>query len=463
MRTIGTLALALLLAGTGMAAAQDRGAVIATDYNTTAYVKSHTMEAPYTVPAGNGQPVHHDAVMRWHDGLLYVINRGGADNIQVLDPEQGFDTVQQYSLGLGRNVQDLAWRGDGTAYVSCYDTTELLHIDPADGTILAVISTATFADADGLPETGWLLMHGGRLFITCQRLDRDNWYAPVGDSYLLVLDPDTHQWVDCDAQQAGTQGILLSYTNPYTSIDVDGDVLVVGCVGNYGMQDGGVDRVDPEQLVSLGGEVTEAELGGDLIDVAVTGATRHILVADAGWVTHLKRYAPGAGVATIHTGTGYDHADLAFDGDFQLVVADRAMGASGLRVFDTESGAQLTSGPVSTGLPPAFIALPSSGGVVGVVDVPASPLAMSAPWPNPANPATRIQFVAGSGQTLDLRVVDLRGRVVRQARITADAEGRGAWSFDGRDQHGREVASGVYRCVVQTAAGFAARSFTIVR
>jgi len=59
--------------------------------------------------------------------------------------------------------------------------------------------------------------------------------------------------------------------------------------------------------------------------------------------------------------------------------------------------------------------------------------------------------------------VDLRGRVVRRARVTADAVGQGVWSFDGRDQQGRAVASGVYRCVLQTPAGFAARSLTIVR
>ena len=443
--------------------AQGYGAVIATDFTSTAYAAGFELASSWMVSPEPGEPVHHDAVARWHDGLLYVINRGGADNVQILDPEQDFDTVDQYSLGLGRNIQDMAFADDGSAYVSCYDTAELLRIDPANGAIHEVISTVAFADGDDLPETGWLLLHEGRLFVTCQRLDRDNWYSPVGDSYLLVLDTVTNQWLDCDDAQAGIQGILLSVSNPYTQIVRDGDHLLVGCVSFYGAQDGGVDVVDPAGLVSLGTEVTEAALGGDLVDLVVTGETRHVIVADPTWVTHVKGYAPGGAIVTVHSATGYDHAALAFDRDFQLFVADRTLGNAGLRVFDVATGAQLTTDPVDTGLPPSFVALPGTDDVVGVGVLPASPLAMSAPWPNPANPATQVAFTAGAGQSVDLRVVDLRGRVVRRARVTCDALGQGAWSFDGRDQQGRAVASGVYRCVLQTPAGFAARSLTIVR
>jgi hypothetical protein len=445
------------------ATAADQGAVMATDYTSTAYVGGLALDAPWPASPVPGEPVYHDAVMRWHDGRVWVVNRGGADNIQVLDPDQAYATVDQFSLGLGRNLQDIAFAADGTAYVSCYDEPELLHVDPLTGEILAVISTAAFADQDGLPETAWLHIRGDRLFVACQRLDRDSWYAPVGDSYLLVLDIGTNQWIDADPSLPGVQGVRLVGTDPYTRIVEAGDTLLVGCVGYYGMQDGGIERIDPEALVALGQEITESALGGDIVDLAVTGSTRHVIVADSSWVTHLVRYTPQGGLHTIASGTGYDFVDLAFDGDVQLFVADRRVGAAGVRVFDATSGVELTASPVDVGLPPSLIMLSGGDEAVGVTMPPAAPLAMAAPWPNPANPATRIEFVARPGEPVDLHLVDLRGRLVQRARIHADAQGRGHWTFDGTDRTGRSVASGAYRCVLQADGAFVARSLTIVR
>ncbi len=486
LAVLALLALLASLIAPSTARAQALGAVLASDYNSSAHVHGLQMSSPYAV-TGDGEPVYHDAVARWHDGLLYVVNRGGADNVQVLDPAQGFATIRQYSLGLGRNLQDIGFASDGTAWVSCYDTAELLHVDPQTGDILHVVSTAPFADADGLPETGWLLVQDDVVYVSCQRLDRDGWYAPVGDSYLLVLDHATRQWVDADPSLPGPQGILLSAPNPYGRIVADGGRLLVACVGWYGVQDGGVDVIDPAARVSLGLEVTEAALGGDLVGLDTDAHGRFVVVTDADWTTHVKTYQPGtpgepAGpISVVHAGTGYDHADLACDGDFQLFVASRELGHAGLRVFDTATGAELTTAPVSTGLPPALLAIPRTDGPVGVGDdlsggggpgdagLPPALLSMAAPWPNPANPATRVALSAPAGATVALRVIDLRGRLVRAATVTADGSGRAQWSFDGRDARGRDLPSGVYRCVAELAgsggslAGFAARSLTIVR
>ena len=352
---------------------------------------------------------------------------------------------------------------DGTAYVSCYDAAELLHIDPVSGAILQVISTASFADADGLPETGWLQLVDDRLFLTCERLDRNNWYAPVGDSYLLVLDTDTRTWIDCDPGSAGTQGIRLAATNPYCDLLRDGNHLLVGCNGFYAMQDGGVDVVDTAQLVSLGLEITESNLGGDLVDL--TGGPdgrRHVTISNGSFVTSVKAYTAGASVELLHQGTAYDHADVSWDGDLQLFVADRRLGAAGVRVFDAAGGFELTSGPIATGLPPALFILPVSD-PVSVIDLPAAGLSLAPPWPNPANPSVTIAFTAPADTRVELRLVDLRGRLVRRVQVASDASGAGTWVFDGYDERGRPVPSGVYRCVAQSAGGFAARSLTIAR
>ncbi len=458
------LAVPLLLILVVPVVAQTHGAVIASDYITSAAVGRIDLDAPWTVTP-DLEPVYNDARGRWHDGLVYILNRAGADNLQILDPEQDYATIEQFSLGLGRNVGDIAFLDDGTAYVSCYDTTELLHVDLAGGAILHVISTAAFADADGLPETGWLHRDGDRLFVTCERLDRDNWYSPVGDSYVLVMDVATREWIDCDPVTSGVQGIRLAASNPYCRPVVDGDRLLLGCVGFYGMQDGGVAVIDMTDLVSLGLEIDEAALGGDLACVASGPAgRRHVVVSDANFTTAVKAYTVGGAVTVVHQGVGFDHADIAYDGDFELFVADRRPGDAGVRVFDAASGAQLTSGPLATGMAPSSFILPPHGTETAVPDgLPVAAVTMAAPWPNPANPVTNVALVAPAGSVIELRVIDLRGRLVRRARVTAGADGRVAWTFDGRDGRGRNVASGVYRCVAQTRSGFAARSLTMIR
>ncbi len=455
-------ACAAILAATTTAAWQE-GVLVTSDYNSSGAIASFARYSPWTVIADH-EVVHADAVARWHDDLLYVVNRAGADNIQVLDPAAGYATVRQYGLGLGRNLQDIAFDAEGEAYVSCYDTPELLRIDPVSGQILGVIATSGFADADGLPETAWLLVVGERLFVTCERLDRHNWYLPVGDSYLLVLDTTTEQWVDAAPSLPGINGVRLASTDPYGEPRLVGDRILVPCVGVYAQLDAGVDVVDVAQLVSLGLEVTGAQLGGDVVDLALgPDGRRHALVSDPTFRTSIRRYDPANGqVAIVVQANGYHHGDLAWDGDFQLYVADRTPLASGLRVYDARTGVQLTTVPLPTGLPPASFALPTTG-PVGVPLVPPASVLALALWPNPANPLTTVRFTAPAGAAVRLRVVDLAGRVVREARVRAGGEGTGVWTFDGLDGSGRPVASGTYRVVGETSGGFAARALTVVR
>ena len=458
----GRAASLCVLCGGLDARASEFGAVICSDYQTSATVGRLQLASPWTYTP-NLRPVYHDAIGVWHAGLVYIVNRAGADNIQVLDPAQGFATQRQFSLGLGRGLKHIAFAGAGTAWVSCYDTAELLHIDPVTGAILHVVSTAAFADADGLPETSWLVVYGQRLFVVCERLDRDNWYAPVGDSYLLVLDLPTRTWIDCDPTLPGVQGIRLAAANPYCEPVRVGNRLLIGCSGYFAMQDGGVAVVDLPSLTSLGLEITEAQLGGDIVDLAGgPDGRRHAVVSSAAFATSLKAYLPGGAVTVLHASTGFHHADIAYDGGSQIIVADRRPGQSGIRIFHAGTGAQLTTAPIATGLPPAFVVLPG-GNTVSVLDLPPAHLVLAPPYPNPANPRTRVRFTAAPATAIDLRVLDMRGRLVRRVAAVAAADGAGEWEFDGLADDGRPAPSGVYRVVASGGGGIAARSLNLVR
>jgi len=69
-------------------------------------------------------------------------------------------------------------------------------------------------------------------------------------------------------------------------------------------------------------------------------------------------------------------------------------------------------------------------------------------YPNPFNPVTQVELFipgqAGSTPDLQVKIFDLRGRLVRQLHDGPVAAGWQRWTWDGRDQVGQQLASGMY-------------------
>jgi hypothetical protein len=459
----------LISASVAPVSAFDGGWVLTTDYGTFGSVRSFGPDAPWTV-SSDLAPIPGDPAARWFEGNFYVLGRAGSNVLQVYGTTGGLALEREFSLGAGRNPQDIAFDSAGEAYVSCYDQAVLLRVDVESETILQTYDTSFLADADGLPETSWMIAVGDRLFISVQKLDQNNWYTPTGPGEIAVFDMATEQWVDTDPVTVGVQAIPLIGTNPYTRIEPVRDglgnlMLRIGCTGNFVATDGGIEQIDPDLLTNEGQMVTEAELGGDIIGMLTTGATLHVLISDTSFGTSLRRFDPGTGLVTVlDASVNYDHADIAWDGGFQLYLADRAEANSGLRVFDAVSGSELTTSVIPTGLAPFMFVLK---GTVGISPVPgASPakvLSMEAPVPNPCNPRATVRITGRPGEKARVRVIDLRGRAVASTHAVLDSRGESSFTFQGRDDGGRSLPAGVYRLVVQTGDGFAARSLTLVK
>lgn len=439
------------------ASAQSGPWVVTTDYSVFGRVQSFLPTSPWSV-SGELAVVPGDAVGRWNDGLVYIVGRGGSNLIRVHNPENGFALVREFSIGAGRNPQDIAFDDMGRAFVSCYDETVLLQVDTETGTVVQTFDTSAYADSDGLPETGWLLVHENRLYITCQNLDRGNWYAPSGPGQLLVMDLDDLQW---------ETPVSLTGANPYTKIRLgENGKLLVGCVGYWAMMDGGIEIINPATNLSEGFLMTEDELGGDILNFVISGSGLHALTSSASFVTRISRANPADGSVTpIVTSSGYDLADLAWDGDFQLYVADRQVGDAGIRVFDSLSGTELTSGAVATTMPPfQFIletpdapsAVPENSSFMGTLN-------LGLPSPNPCNPASVLTILDAPDQRVSVSVFDLRGRRLKQTTLRTDSSGRTTFRFDGYDASGSALPAGLYRIVAQSPGGFAAQSLILVK
>ena len=104
-----------------------------------------------------------------------------------------------------------------------------------------------------------------------------------------------------------------------------------------------------------------------------------------------------------------------------------------------------------------------TGGVSAVPDAAEGPGLLEAARPNPFNPRTEIAFTApGQGQ-VTLGIYDLRGRCVRRLVDEAMDGGRHLRSWDGRDDAGRSLPSGIYFARISAAGRTESEKLTLVR
>ena len=379
--------------------------------------------APPRTGHGCVETISSDPVCRWAFGKVFVVNRFGFDNVQVLDPGNAFLTEMQYSIGNGTNPQDIAVVSPTKAYVSRLASPDLLIVHPMTGAELGTISLAAFADGDGSPEPFKMFVYGDRLFVTLQRLDN---FVPVSPAYVVAIDLATDTVLDADPIAVGTQAIALTGTNPNTdfALDRNSGLLLVGETGAFGVQDGGVEAIDPIALTALGFEATEAQLGGDLNDLALAPNGRaYVVVNDDAFNTLLLEYdrETGAVADTVYAPGGFSLGDVEVSTAGELWVCDRTFADPGVRVFETATNTSL-AGPISTGQPPFDIAFDEFQSVA--VSPPPSPgLRVLFAGPNPVRDRFEVRFAAGDepAQAATLRVYDVRGTEVGRTTAAGSA------------------------------------------
>lgn len=309
--------------------------------------------------------IHSDAVVRTYRDKVYIINRLGQDNVIVLSRSDLKMPLMQYSTGNGSNPHDMVFVSEEKAYISRYERTEVLIVNPVTGDSLGAVDLSDFADADGLPEVSQLALYGNYLFAACQRLDRDNGWVPTDVSVIAVVDVTTDQVVDVDANAAGVQGIVMAGKNPAGAVQ-RGNKWFLSTVNTFDdLTDGGIEVIDLANLRSEGVVLGEMALGGNLSSLAmVSDDEGYIVVLDASFVNVVKRF--DLGLQSVSSGlSGLSGGFVPSLGVFggRLYVLDGGSfvdpTSAGVKVYDVKTD-ELVAGPISTGLPPASIAFVGS-------------------------------------------------------------------------------------------------------
>ncbi|MBN2071147.1 MAG: T9SS type A sorting domain-containing protein [Candidatus Krumholzibacteriota bacterium] len=426
------------------AGAVDYAFVTTTDYESGSAARI-LLDGSHTTATGIAS-IHSDAVARWYNELVYVVNRGGADNIQILDPGAGYATIGQYSTGNGSNPQDIAFRSETKAYISTFDTNELLIMNTITGEITGSIDLSSFADGDGLCEMAYIFIKHDILFVAIQRIDRNNYWGPVGDSYIAVIDCAADTLIDCDGAVPGVQSIPLTGTNPFSEIIFDeaSGKLHLSCVGWFGMQDGGIEIINPYTFQSEGYLLTETAAGGDINNFDLAGGAKgYAVVTNSSFHTELVSFdrASGTKTATLYSPGAWVINDIGISPYGELFLADQTPTDPGIRVYDTATDMEITSHPIDTGLPPFDItfSVPAHSGS----DIPVI-AAVGQNYPNPFNPTTTIPYFCEAGSKVRLEIFDTGGRRVRVLVDSYREKGAYKALWHGRNDAGLEVASGVY-------------------
>lgn len=326
--------------------------IVTTDYQTGSYSLLKVEDATGWV-SNSPNPIHSDAVARFHNGLIYIIERLGADCITVIDARNGkyFSPVTQFSVGAGTNPQDIAFVGD-KAYISRMDSDKLLVVNSKNGEKTKEIPLSQFVsedDADGLPEMGPMAVVGDSLFVTLEMLNREAWWTPVDNGVLVKID-------------TSRDDVLKSYRlngkNPWSLSDslrfYNGFLYIIEHGSSFDTKDGIVEKFDPskEEFSTV---VTEEELGGDISDIEIlSDDTGYAVISDENWNTKVVRFNPATGkkIKEVYSPDGYSVADIEIMGNLLLVAYRPAKGDSGIILISTETDEVLTKKPIITPLPP---------------------------------------------------------------------------------------------------------------
>jgi len=354
--------LLMLFAITTTSFAHDFVVITTTDFSTGSL---SSLDLDTNTATNDILTIHSDTAIRTYKNKVYILNKFLQDNVIVLNSDNLSTPLTQYSTGNGTNPQDIAFVSESKAYISRYGHSSLLIVNPVTGDSLGAIDLFTFADTDSLPEMNQLAIHNNRLFIACQRLDRNNGFVPTGFSVIAVADITTDKLVDVDPNTDSVQGLVMAGKNP-ASASQQGDKWILSTVNSFtDLTDGGIEVIDLANLKSDGIAIDETVLGGNVNAVAMASTNKgYVVVSDASFANSVKSFdliskSVSSGLTGISGGTILNLATF----NNRLYVPDQGSFtdpiSGGLKIY-TVTDDLLVAGPISTGLPPSSIAFIST-------------------------------------------------------------------------------------------------------
>lgn len=399
--------------------------------------------------------LHTRVWLRYQDSRVYIMQGEGRDRLFVLIPSAWLAPVVEFSTGAGSAPRDVVVLPDDELYVSLHGRSYLVRVDAYSGEVLARIDLGAL-DADGIPDMTKMILQEGRLYVLCERL------GGASTGTIAVIDVRTESPIDMDPSTAGLQGLDLAGTRPADLLRL-GERLIVP-------SSAGIEELDP----STGKRRTllaAADLGGQVLGLALRSNRQgfaNLRTDDVYRVLPVDLLRRSIGVP-LRGMTGGPINDLVID-DTRLIVADDGAFefdfAAGLYIYDVDTG-DLLEGPIDTGQKPKRLVVVAQHTITAVDEqvaetVPARNRLLP-PFPNPFNAGVTVALELHSEALVQLTIHDLLGRRVRTLLRSAAPTGTHNIRWNGRDDDGVRVASGIYIARLRTEDGVSTRRLVLAR
>ena len=298
------------------------------------------------------QVVSTDAVLRLFDGVVYLVNRLGTDNVTLIDLDVG-QALHQFSTGEGSNPQDVAV-ARGKLYVPVYELPEVQVWDAANPGNMPVarIDLAPYvlaAENDFDPEAASAYAVGDRVFVTLAHLGAD--FKPKGNASAVVIDATTDTVVsEFDLPHENANSFLKPYDGALAlSLTTYSSMMPFPPTGSCLAR---IQTADPPSSTMC--VATMDTLGGAISGWVEVGDAVYAQVTATDGTRTLERFTPGGSSPEVVVASDLSPGDMALcEATGQILFADTSAGV--LRVYDTKTG-EVSSSPegINIGLPPAF-------------------------------------------------------------------------------------------------------------
>jgi subtilisin-like proprotein convertase family protein len=264
-------------------------------------------------------------------------------------------------------------------------------------------------------------------------------YPPNGAGYFTYTSSDRLEFL---ANASGTWTIVVEDAGNDTAGNYTMSVLnvTVGPYSGSGETDGGPIA---DNVTKLGSIYSVADADGYTF-FGITGMTASITaITTSGLMdTQIALYPPNGVAALVVTTADNTSPILQTDGYYTVVVED--------------AGADQTGN--------YSLKVDVSGGVTGVGgDTPPAELALHPGVPSPFSQSTRIDYDLPAPDRVRIGVYDVTGARIRGLVDEQRPSGRFGITWDGRDDSGRRVASGVYYLRMETRAEVRKQKVVLVR
>jgi hypothetical protein len=313
--------------------------------------------------------IHSDAVARFIDGKVFIINRLNRDSVLILNPANGFLPEAEYSVGKGNNPQDIVKVNDNKAYITLYNSRNLLVVNPYSGAFIRNIDLGAYTETtslgiagpDGIPEMSQMYLEGSSLYIQLQRLDRNDPSGiptPNSDSLLLELNVNTDSVV---------KTYIFKSRNPTSrmqKITIGSESFLAMCVPNrlgfISKQDGGIIAFSLTTKTFRNNFLyAETDAGGDILGMQIKDENEgYASVLDVSFNKSIQQFNPSTGqrIKTIlnFPASAGNIAGLLLTKSGRLYMGDGSFSTPGVVIFDTTKAdkPRLTQGNIDVGLRP---------------------------------------------------------------------------------------------------------------